>query len=192
MAAAGGVQLQTYGITPGGVSLEDQWNGGTAREVLRRGKWDYVVLQQGPSTRPESQADLKKWAAIWGDEIRKHNAAPALYMVWPFRHQGDHGFELASQSYRAGATAAKGLILPAGEAWREAIRRDPAVGLYTEDDLHPTPAGSYLAALVITRGLTGVQPSTVPPRLDLSPGRTFELPPAQADALKKAAEAVAP
>jgi hypothetical protein len=45
-------------------------------------------------------------------------------------------------------------LLPAGAAWREAWRLDPSLALYSDDGFHPSPLGSYLAALAIWRGLS--------------------------------------
>jgi hypothetical protein len=189
MAAAGGVTLHYRTHLLGGSNLEDQWESGAARPLLAATRWDFLVLQQGPSSRPEGQVDLRKWAGVWAEEARRVGATPALYMVWPFRGQ-EKGFELVSQSYRGAATVGKARVFPAGEAWQEALRRDPAVALYTADGLHPTPAGTYLAALVVTHGLTGVRPSSVPARLTLASGAVVELPDGQADTLRQAAEVV--
>jgi lysophospholipase L1-like esterase len=189
LAAAGGVSVRYRARTPPNFSLEDHWQGGASRRLLGEGKWDYVVLQQGPSSRPESQANLREWAAAWGDEARRRGAKPALYMVWPFRGQPD-GFGQVSMSYRRAAAAAAARVFPAGEAWQEALRRDPAPRLYQADGLHPTRAGTYLAALVVAHGLTGVRPKGAPARLTLASGAAFALPEAEAEALRQAAEKV--
>jgi hypothetical protein len=186
MAAAGGVRLRATVLAPGGFSLEDHWRGGAARRLLAGARWDFVVLQQGPSSRLESQANLREYAVRWANEARRHGATPALYMVWPFQGQAS-GFEQVSRSYRLAATASNSRILPAGEAWQEALRRDAGASLYLADRLHPTPAGSYLAALVITQGLTGVLPSTVPAKLKLKSGRDFALPEDFAEKLRTVA-----
>jgi len=189
MAAAGGVKLKAVAITPDGGSLEDHWQNERARQVLASTLWDHVVLQQGPSSRPESQIHLRKWSAQWADEARQHGVKPALYMVWPFQGQ-KNGFEQVSKSYRSAAKASNATILPAGDAWQEALRRDPNMPLYQSDRLHPTRAGTYLAALVITYELTGVKPTSVPARLKLASENEFALPDAQADTLRQAAEKV--
>ena len=186
MAAAGGVQLHAVAVTPGGVSLEDHWRSQASRKALAGSKWDYVVLQQGPSSRLDSRANLQQYAVTWANEVRRQGATPALYMVWPFQGQ-QKGFELVSQSYRFAATASNARILPAGEAWQQVLRNDSALALYHSDRLHPTPAGTYLAALVITHGLTGVQPATVPARLKLPSGHDFSVPEDQAEKLRQAA-----
>jgi hypothetical protein len=189
LAAEGGRPLNVRVSVMPGANLEDHWEQGQAREMLAGAKWDFVVLQQGPSTRPDSQADLKRWATTWAEESRRHGAAPGLYMVWPVHTQAN-GFDLVSTSYRNAASAANARVFPVGEAWREALRRDPDVPLYDRDNLHATPAGNYLAALVLTHGLAGVRPQLAPDRVFLASGKVIELPAEQATLLREAAEAV--
>jgi hypothetical protein len=189
MAAAGGVRLYAASVALSNFSLEEHWKEGASRPTLAASRWDYLVLQQGLSSRPENQVNLREWAVRWADEARRHGVKPALYMVWPFRGQ-KNGFEQVSQSYRAAAKASDARIFPAGEAWQEALRRDPATPLYHKDGLHPTPAGTYLAALVVTHGLTGVEPRSVPARLKLGSGSEFTVPDDVAERLRRAAKEV--
>jgi hypothetical protein len=189
MAAAGGVRLEVESVTAGGFSLEDHWNGGAARKKLAESPWTFVVLQQGPSSLPESQTNLREWATKWAAEIRRRGAKPALYMVWPFEGQAN-GFALVSKSYRSAAKSADARILPAGEAWQQALKRDPKSGLYVEDKLHPTPAGTYLAALVIAHGVAGIDVGSAPAALKLASADEFKVPEKQAEELRKAAEKV--
>ena len=77
------VPIEHATVAPGGVNLEDHWNFTGARDALLARPWDVVVLQQGPSSLPESQADLKKWAVRWADLAREHGIRTALLTVWP-------------------------------------------------------------------------------------------------------------
>jgi hypothetical protein len=187
MARTEGIRFVYRAITPGGVSLEDQWQRGQARKLLSSAHWDFLVLQQGPSSRPESRENLREWSTRWADLARAQGTTPALYMVWPIQGQAD-GFQLVSQSYRQAAIASRSRLLPAGEAWQAAVRSDPTIALYTADGLHPTSAGTYLAALVITRGLTGLKLDDIPSKLTLSNGKVLQLPDAQAKALQRLAK----
>ncbi len=187
MAASGGVRLECEAYFPGGHNLEDHWNGKRSRELLIARKWNHVVLQQGPSSLPENRANLRTWSVQWAEEARRHGAKPALYMVWPYQDQKE-GFERVAESYRSAAAAARALLLPAGEAWRAIVRSDSQIALYEADKLHPTVAGSYLAALVLTQRLTGVKARKIPARLTLVSGRVVELPEDQAKRLRQTAE----
>jgi hypothetical protein len=186
MAAGAGVTMEVAARAPGGFSLADHWGDRSLRKLLAEGRFDFLVLQQGPSSQPESRRELLASAVRWAKEARRRGARPALYMVWPFRDQ-PRGFTLVSTSYREAAKGADALVLPAGEAWREALAADPRLHLYQEDGLHPTPAGSYLAALVVAHGLAGVDPESVPARLELPSGRRLELGADLAAALRRAA-----
>jgi hypothetical protein len=163
MAELQGVHLEFTAVAPGGYALEDHWHDNN-QVLLADRHYDAIVLQQGPSTLPESQANLIQWATTWANEARRFGTEPALYMVWPVRTQAG-GFGLVSQSYRNAAIAAHTAIFPAGEAWEQVLRADASIRLYSSDDLHATPAGSFLAAMVIARGLVALDPARVPTRV---------------------------
>lgn len=140
--------------------LQEHWEEGSAERAIRGGCWDYVVLQQGPSSLPESRMLLLDYAGRFNQIIREQDARPALLSVWPSKtRQGD--FERAIESYALAAEAVDGVMLPAATAWLEAWGREPGLELY-RDNLHPTPAGSYLAALVMVGRLYGHAPATLP------------------------------
>jgi hypothetical protein len=168
LAMAGGQpQPLTRAIVVGGFSLEDHWNRGEARRAIADSQWDFVVLQQGPSALLESRRLLVTYAKRFAEGIDKTGATPAMYMVWPSTSRRQD-FGGVSQSYRAAAKEVKGLLLPAGDAWNIVLQQQPSIALYSEDGLHPTFAGSYLAALVIYQGLYGRSPLGLPPLGGLS------------------------
>jgi hypothetical protein len=148
-------------VAPGGVSLEEHWISTGARDALASGEWDAVILQQGPSSLPESKVHLRTWARRWADEVRAHGARPALLTVWP-EEERRSAFQDVIDSYAEAAAAARAELLPAGEAWRAAWRRDPALELYGPDGFHPSELGTSLAALVVYAGLTGASPAKLP------------------------------
>ena len=149
-------------VAPGGVSLEDHWNFTGARDALDDGPWDYVVLQQGPSTLPESALNLREWTMRWADAIRARHARPAVYEVWPDSAFGVRlSFPAVVRSYRAAADAGHAVFLPAGEAWQAAWRRNTRLALYGPDGFHPSKLGTTLAALVITARLTKTPPARI-------------------------------
>jgi hypothetical protein len=80
-------------------------------------------------------------------------------------------------------------LLPAGDAWRAAWRRDGTLALYGRDGFHPAPLGSYLAALVISQRLSGRSavglPATLTPPSGAFPA--IALTPRQATVLQESA-----
>jgi hypothetical protein len=159
LARGEGVKSECESVTKPDYSLEDHWHERDARRAIARG-WNAVVLQQGPSALAESRVLLIDFTRRFDGEIRKSGARTALYMVWPSRSRnGD--FDGVSQSYAAAAGAVGGLLLPVGDAWRDAWRIDPSLALYSNDGLHPSPTGSALAAIVIYRQIFDKPPVNV-------------------------------
>jgi hypothetical protein len=119
------------------------------------------VLQQGPSALLDSQRLLVEYTRRFAEVIAKAGARPAMYMVWPSRDRRSDSSGV-SQSYRAAAKAVDAVLLPAGEAWSLVLQRHRELKLYSDDGLHPTAAGTYLAALVVYQGLYNRSPIGLP------------------------------
>jgi hypothetical protein len=132
-----------------------------AVEMIRGGNWDYVVLQQGPTTTSIGRDTLVLAVRQLDPSIRAPGARAALLMVWPPSGNLDR-FDAVRQSYQEAAEAVHGLFLPAGEAWRAAWAVDPELPLYGADGFHPSELGTYLAALVVYEGITGHDARALP------------------------------
>ena len=120
--AFGPREIQYRTIAPGGTSIEDHWNAGEVPAELETGKWDVVVMQQGPSALPESQANLIEWATRMSEHAREHGVRPALLTVWPESYRR-YATAAVIASYANAAKAANAELYPAGVAWRAAWRR---------------------------------------------------------------------
>lgn len=149
-------------------ALQDHLVEGTALATLARERWDFVVLQQGPSTLPESRANLVEWTRNFAPPIRAAGAEPVLYMVWPGLDRIEFTGE-GLRSYREAAEAVNGRLAPAGEAWRLAHGAVPEAPVATTDGFHPTVAGTYLAAVVLVCTIYGVAPDALPDTIPGSP-----------------------
>lgn len=145
---------------------------GRFRQRLGRGPWDFVVLQdQGqrpgwPSLTQREQeffAPARKLQA----EIVNAGAKPLLYETFA-RRDGDPG-SVPADDYEAMqariitgyATIARELdvpVVPVGATWRTMHRAHPEVALWANDGLHPTVAGTYLAACAFFAYFHGQSP----------------------------------
>lgn len=189
--SAGELPPEVQEVAKPDYSLEDHWNDGDAVRTIRRGCFDVVVLQQGPSALPESRELLLEYAARFDREIRRRDGRPALFSAWPSRARRAD-FAAAIASYRLAAEEVDGVLLPVAAAWRAAFEADAAAPLYQADGLHPTEEGTYLAALVIFARLYGREPEGLPARLHYrDPAwrqeRTIDIPPPLAATLQAAA-----
>lgn len=165
--SAGAEPVVTATVAFPNFSLEDHWNDGRASQRLSGGGWDFVVMQQGPSGGAEGRRVLLDYGARFAGLARRAGARPAIYMVWPARVRfGD--FDRVSETHRIAARELDGVLLPAGEAWRAAWRRDSTLALYGPDDFHPSETGTFVAAVVVVHRLLGRMPPDVPERIRLA------------------------
>jgi hypothetical protein len=167
LARAAGAPIECASVTFPDHGLQEHWERGDARQAIARGGWSYVVLQQGPSALPESRVLLRQFARRFDADIKRVGARTALYMVWPSAVRSrDYDGVVASYSIVSRELGA--LLLPVGEAWRAAWRRQADLQLYAEDQFHPDVIGSYLAALVIVERLSGRSAAGLPPLVPMT------------------------
>ncbi len=165
-------------------ALEDHLQQGAALDSIRRGGWDVVVLQQGPSAT-EGRIPLLVFSEQLADSIRLVAAVPGLYMVWPPAIRSFE-FDAVARSYTAAAASVDGMLFPVGKAWQLVWRRDPTVQLYGPDSFHPTEPASYLAAVVIFERLTGQDPLGLPSEVERIEEGRLRIDPAVATLLQEA------
>lgn len=158
IGAADGVTISTKMMAHPNWGLQDHWEQGDAGKEVASGKWDVVVMQQGPSSLAESRVNLLTWATKFGTVATGHGTCPAMYMVWP-DVSSKAAFSAVYAHYKEAADSIHGQFIPAGEAWLHAWDATPSLALYGGDGFHPSPLGTYLAALVVYGGVTGRSPA---------------------------------
>ena len=157
IGAAAGDTFVTLTLAYPDWGLQDHWEKGSAPQEIASDSWDFVVMQQGPSSLEASRIDLLTWAELFGDLAHRHHACPSFYMVWPAKaYLGS--FPAVHAHYKEAADSTHGLFLPAGDAWLRAWAKDSSLALYGYDNFHPSMLGTYLAALTIYAGIAGRTP----------------------------------
>ena len=66
-----------------------------------------------------------------------------------------------STSYQKAADTLHGIRIPVGDAFAVSTEEYPEIDLYTEDDYHPSPCGTYLAACLFYQAITGNSSETL-------------------------------
>jgi hypothetical protein len=140
-------------------SLADHLREGSALAKLRSRRYSHLVLQQGPTSLPSSGADLRESLGAWVQRAEVVGVRIGLYGVWP--PEGG-SLEGSVANYAAAATAHAAALYPAGAAFLLARTKAPSVRLLSSDRFHPSVAGSWLAALVITGTILQTSPSSLP------------------------------
>jgi hypothetical protein len=97
-----------------------------------------------PKLQPLFFESAKKNSEI----VRAHGAEPIFFMSWAYQDKPEMTQQLAAEYLKAGR-ANHALVVPAGLAFAESIRRRPELNLYVADKRHPSLAGTYLAACTV-------------------------------------------
>lgn len=161
LGALSGDTIRAAYVAKPNYALLDHLGDGDAKRALKLQRWDVVVMQQGSSALAEGRAWLYAGVDSFAPLIRAAGAKPALFEVWPTI---DRAVDVAAvrESYRTAAQRVGGDFYPAGTAWQEAWKRDSSLLLYSSDGLHPSPTGSFLAALVMYEQITGKDARSLP------------------------------
>lgn len=184
--SAHGDQIAVETVAGPDFALIDHWYEGTARREIAKGGWEWVILQQGPSSVEVNRDTLRLAARLFADVMT--GGTPALFSAWPSQPRRQD-FDRAIESYRVAATDVSGVYLPVAAAWVAAWQRSPTLALYA-DGLHPSPEGAYLSALVVYGRLLGRSPVGLPSRLRTRGNQLLSIDPAIAQLLQEAAHEV--
>jgi hypothetical protein len=136
--------------------LEDHWNDEKAEEMIVQGIFDYVIIQQGPSSQEYGRTSLLDYGGKLKQACDKGGAKLVFFMVWPSR-QYYHTFDGVIENYRNAATANGALCAEVGVSWREQVAAKEDAGLYGLDGFHPSKKGSELAAAIIAQTILDAQ-----------------------------------
>jgi hypothetical protein len=154
IAACEGIPFTYTMIALPDYALEDHWNDGQAGKEINSGKYNFVVVQQGPSSQTEGFTLLKDYGVKFAELGKANNAQLVFYMVWPAKARS-FDFPGVYRSYKSAATRAQSVFSPAGQAWLTLWKTNPDFLLYGQDNFHPNEKGSLLAALVLYGSIRG-------------------------------------
>lgn len=166
VALSAGDTLEVGSNLPGGYTFENHMSNMTSMDFIAEGTWDFVVLQQQSQMPafPLAQVEVETFpfAVQLNDAILSANpcAETVFYMTWG-RENGDQqncanwppvctyeGMDdLLRERYLMMAEMNQGIVSPVGAVWRYLRENHPGIQLFASDGSHPSPEGSYAAAL---------------------------------------------
>jgi len=173
IADAQGVNVSWDMIAPGGSYLDQHATNPDVIAALQSGDFDTVVFQE--QSVITSVPDLANQRTVPAARALDAAAdAAALRVLWfqtwgrldGFPDVGHTSYtsmqDAVSATYRQIGQETGATIVPVGETWRRVQTRGLGISLFADDGSHPSPAGSYVAALQIVEALTGQPVSTAP------------------------------
>ena len=167
LAESQGITIQNTTVLKGGEKLSGHLQNPVLISELEKGGWDYMIMQEFSSGPAYSTKYVMENIFPYAEAIDSiaHAFSPdvqtVFYMTWghkngnirqtPYPLDDDY---ISMQrriittyidlSYELGAWCA-----PVGLAWMKVREAFPEIELYTEDNFHPSLAGSWLAANTI-------------------------------------------
>jgi len=160
---AAGRPIETARCVPGGWTLQKHWDG-PARKMIAEGNFDRVVLQEQSQLPIVAPGLMHKYVRLFDAEIRKAGGKTILFETWARKDRPDQQAEL-TKAYTDIARELGATVAPVGSAWQKALAQRPGLDFYHDDNSHPKPAGSYLAACVFYAVLTGKNPEGLPAKI---------------------------
>jgi hypothetical protein len=139
-------------MTISGAVLAD--HAGGLEQMLDLRPWDVVVLQGHSLEAIEADraAGFAAALAAFSERLRAHGARPVLFMTWAYADRPGMTPRLDEAYTRLGADLDLEIV-PVGLAFASAIEAIPDLALHTADRVHPSLAGTYLAAAVFYAAL---------------------------------------
>lgn len=85
LVKAKGISVETTIQAEPNHALHDRWNDGKMEELIASGKFDFIVVQQGPSSQEDRRVMLPDCCAQIKTLCDKQYAKLAFFRVWPAR-----------------------------------------------------------------------------------------------------------
>ncbi|MFY7671324.1 SGNH/GDSL hydrolase family protein [Tenacibaculum sp. MEBiC06402] len=150
------ININTQMIAFPNYAIEDHWNEGKIQKLLSSKSFDFIVIQQGPS----SQEEGRKMLIDYGEKIKKiaesSNSKLCYFMVWPALNYYNT-FNKVIQNHKEAANHNEAVLIPVGEYWKNYIEENNDYSFYGTDRFHPSQKGSKIAAKIIVDTLFNKQ-----------------------------------
>jgi len=147
-----GKDISVATILKSNYALIDHWNEGTIQSGVENNDFDFVIIQQGPSSQPYGRALLIEYGGRISELCKNNDAKLAYYMVWPSLTNYDT-FDGVINSYRIAANRTNDILCPVGAVWKSYFDETGDFSYYGNDGFHPSLTGSTVAAQVIYESL---------------------------------------
>lgn len=149
---ARGVKINTTMVAKPNYAISDHWIEFQIQETIKSNKFDYVIIQQGPSSQPPGRQSLIEYGDMIGKLCNENGSKLAYFMVWPSQTYYQT-FDMVIKNHTDAAAQTDGLLLPVGKVWKEYFDETNDFSYYGPDGFHPSKKGSQVAAQVILDSL---------------------------------------
>lgn len=147
-----GIEINTKMLAFPNYSIEDHWVDGQVQKLISSKKYDFVIIQQGPSSQNEGRKTLIEYGKIYNGLCKLNNVKLCYFMVWPSLNYY-HTFDDVIKNHQDAASINNAILLPVGRIWKDYIDSTKNNEYYGSDGFHPSKKGSQIAAEIIVESL---------------------------------------
>lgn len=176
VAESGGYTVTADHVTQGGYYLDQYTNptdpfGKELQEKLDTNRYDYVFIQEQSTCPITNYERFEAGATQLHGMITENGAQCILYQTWA-RETGSPAltanrwtnksmYRDLREAYETLGETLQTAVSPVGTAFYDVHTNHKDIDLYDADTTHPSPTGSYLAALCHYATVTGDDPRNV-------------------------------
>jgi len=147
-----GIEIDTKIIAYPNYAIIDHWNDGQVQKLINSKKYDFVILQQGPSSQKDGRKILIEYGKKYSRLCEINDAKLCYFMVWPSLNNYNT-FESVIINHIDAASINSAILLPVGKVWKYYFDKTNKFEYYSPDGFHPSLKGSQIAADVIVEYL---------------------------------------
>jgi lysophospholipase L1-like esterase len=152
IAKSKGRKIKTEMLALPNYALMDHLTDGNFQKMIASKKFQYVIVQQGPSSQAEGKAMLLEAAHTITAMCESNGARLVFFMVWP-AYNDYNNFDAVIKNYTEAAVRTNSILCPVGAVWKDYIDRTNDLSYYGPDRFHPSMKGSQMAAEIIFKAL---------------------------------------
>lgn len=161
MSAEKALEWDIVQSTEGGASLRDHWQGNKGlktKQLLTNNTFDRIVFQDH-SNYPLVNIDTTAFYFNKLKTLVPSETKTYLYSTWMYPNiEGKENYpnldDPIEKNLREKVATKQEQLIRVGAAFSLFAKRYPEIDLYTDDDKHPSPQGTYLAACVFFSSLS--------------------------------------
>ncbi|MBG6130570.1 hypothetical protein IWQ47_002046 [Aquimarina sp. EL_43] len=147
-----GIMITTTMLAKPNYAIVDHWTDKEVQRLIKTKKYDFVIVQQGPSSQTDGREMLLNSGKEYSNLCIANGAKLAYFMVWPSRIYY-HTFDGVIKNYTDAAIKNKAILCPVGKVWKQHFDETNDFSYYSPDQFHPSLSGSKVAAKVIVESL---------------------------------------
>lgn len=142
------VKIKTHMIAYPNYALIDHLSQGNIQSEMAKNSYDFVIIQQGPSSQTEGKELLFEATERIAKLCIENESKLCVFMVWPSLSYYQT-FDGVIANYRKASELNDAILCPVGETWKKYIDESRSYEYYGPDGFHPSKKGSQRAAEII-------------------------------------------